>query len=220
MMTAVQVLLAIMMLCAGFSCEGMLSLATLPEYPVSMYDPSTNPPHELHKQGISLERWMELFEGQVQQLGISLPDDGFQRVADVTFTESKDLLIESEYHYTTYWLRSGEAALFLRAFEEETITDVYVCLNQEFPMESNTLAVQIQRFSLLMRACVYACEEGHVTETDIDQVMDQFANDIVEAVYGNSSKIDRYLLNWPEYTFQVEATPSYKWIIFSMNWLR
>lgn len=183
-------------------------------------DPSGSPPHELHKQGIPLEDWMDLFTSCLQQLELSIPGGGLRLVADETFTEHKRMLIEKENRYTTYGAVIDGLSLYVRAFEDHTVTDVYLYLRDEAPIDGAVLEAQLTSFPLVIRACVYACEVGGISGEEMDLVLEELCPDLPGTVGQGIPVQNTLLLRWPEYTFHYTPALWGKWALFSANWLR
>ena len=183
------------------------------------FDIWTLPAYELHKQGISFKRWNELFAEEVARLNIPISEDGFQMVDDDTYTEHKGRFIEKDYHYTTYWVMIGGVSVFIRAFEDETITDVYLDVDHHKPIDEDVLNIQLYYFPMIMRACIYASEEGQVTEAEIDLVMDKLCGNVSDAVRNGIIKSSNFLLKWPQYGFYCENEHWGQLIAFYASWL-
>ncbi|MDL2317614.1 hypothetical protein LJC74_00780 [Eubacteriales bacterium OttesenSCG-928-A19] len=221
MKTMIEMLLIAALLLSGITTTGMESaVPKLISLALTPYDPWDSPPHGLRKQGMPLEAWLSLFEDRARQQGIPILGSGFYRVSEVYFTEHEDLLIETDYRYTTYRAVIGGMNMFLRVFEDDTITDAYLYLDHEEPIDTALLNAQLHYFPEVMRACVYACEEGRTSEADIDRVVDMLCDDVAKAVLDGAEVSNTFLLNWPEYFFKCESDEWGKRIRFSANWLR
>lgn len=161
------------------------------------YNPYGSPVHELHKDGIALAPWMERFVSCANQLAIPIEDGGFVKTSDGYITENKGTPSEKDCRYTTYRVMIGDCELFVRTFEDAVITDIYVYL--DYSHEEDITMVQQHYFAQVLRACVYACEEGSVRDGEIHAIVNALCTGLDESVADSRALQNTLIHSWPEY---------------------